>query len=112
MAAAGRSRLCRRCCRSPRSLAEAFQDRRYVDLVGFVIAGQHIHDEVDTETHRHLALSLATRHARKSRPALVIDRPGASPVVAADDDAGNAVIDAILDRLDPHLSAVPSAGKF
>ena len=85
---------------------------RHVHLVGLVVAGQHVHHEVDAEPRGHLALRLAARDAGKGRPALVVDRPGAGPVVAADDDAGDAVIDAVLDRLDPQLPAGPAAGKL
>src|SRR5215204_4969481 len=94
------------------SLAEALQDGGDVDLVGLVVAGQDVHHEVDAEAGRDLALRLAARDAREGRAALLVERPGAGPVVAADDDAGDPVIDPVLDRLDPHLAAGPAAGEL
>src|SRR5207244_6271927 len=86
---------------APISLTEPLEDRRHVHLVGLVVAGQHIHDQVDAEAQRHFALRLAARHHREGRPALAVDGPGAGPIVAADDDAGDAVIDAVLHRPAP-----------
>ena len=51
-------------------------------LVRLVVAGQHIHDEVDAEPHRHLALRLATGNHSEDRSALSIDRPGAAQSLA------------------------------
>src|SRR5205085_2634229 len=45
-----------------RSLTEPFENRRYVHLVRLVVAGQHVHDEIDPKAQRHLALWLAARH--------------------------------------------------
>src|SRR5215208_3335184 len=56
------------------SLPEALQDGGDVDLVGLVVAGQDIHDEVDAEPGRDLALRLAARDARKGRAALLVER--------------------------------------
>src|SRR6266403_4489599 len=95
-----------------RSLTEPFEKRRYVHLVRLVVAGQHVHDEIDPKAQRHLALRLAARHDGIARPALAVDGPGAGPVITADNDAGNAIIDPVFDRLDPDLAGVPAAGKL
>src|SRR2546421_12878467 len=95
-----------------RSLTEPFENRRYVHLVRLVVAGQHVHDEIDPKAQRHLALWLAARHDGIAPPALAVDGPGAGPVITADNDAGNAIIDPVFDRLDPDLAGVPAAGKL
>src|SRR5437868_15014724 len=92
-----------------RSLTEPFEDRRYVHLVRLVVAGQHVHDEIDPKAQRHLALWLAARHDGIARPALAVDGPGAGPVITAGNDAGNAIIAPVLDWLDPDLPR-PAAG--
>src|SRR5438045_8424911 len=95
-----------------RSLTEPFENRRYVHLVRLVVAGQHVHDEIDPKAQRHLALWLAARHDGIARPALAVNGPGAGPDLTADNDAGNAIIDTVLDWLDPDLAAVPAAGDL
>src|SRR5205085_1214223 len=55
---------------------------------------------------------LTTGHDGIGGPALTIDRPGAGPIVAADNDACDAIIDPVLDRLDPYLAGVPAARKL
>ena len=42
-------------------------------LVGFVVAGQRVHDKVDAEAVGHLALPLAAGHRGEHRPADVVD---------------------------------------
>ena len=49
------------------SLAEPLEDRRHVHLIGLVVAGQHVHDEVDRRSGGHLALH-ARRRARTGKP--------------------------------------------
>src|SRR5438270_10383279 len=95
-----------------RSLTEPLQDRRYVHLVGLVVAGQHVHDEIDAKAQRHLALRLTAWHHGIGRPALAVDGPGAGPVIAADNDTGDTIIDPVLDGLDPDLAGVPAAGEL
>ena len=55
-----------------RSLAEALQEGRDMDLVGLVVAGQRVHGEIDAEAAGHLALRLTARDrqtaARRRRP--------------------------------------------
>src|SRR2546423_14780038 len=93
----------------PRSMTAPLENRRYVHLIRLVVAGQHVHDEIDPKAQRHLALRLTARHDGVGRPALAIDGPGAGPVIAADNDAGNAIIDPVLDRLRPDLHGVSRA---
>src|SRR5437763_17078732 len=95
-----------------RSLTEPFENRRYVHLVRLVVAGQHVHDEIDPKAQRHLALWLAARHDGIARPALAVDGPGAGPVITADNDAGNAIIDPAFDRLDPEPAGVRAPGRL
>ena len=83
-----------------------------MDLVRFVVAGQHIHDKIDAEAHRHFALWLAARNHSEGGAALRVDCPGAGPVVGADNDAGDAVVDPVLDRLDPQCPDIPAPRKI
>ena len=39
------------------SLAEPFEQRRHVHLVGLVVAGQRVHHDVDAGAEGHLALA-------------------------------------------------------
>src|SRR5271166_5522177 len=91
------------------SLSEPLEDRRHVDLIRFVIAGQHVHDEVDAKAHRHLALLFAPRHDRVEWLSVAIDGPCAGPIISADDDARDPVIDVVVGRLDPHGANIPTA---
>jgi len=95
-----------------RSSTQALQDGWHVDMVRFVVARQHKHDEVDAEAHCHFALRLTAGNYRESRAALRVDRPRAGPVIGADDDAGDAVVDAVLDRLDSQCPGIPAPRKF
>src|SRR2546423_4122150 len=96
----------------PRSMTAPLENRRYVHLVRLVVAGQHVHDEIDPKAQRHLALRLAARHDGIARPALAVDGPGAGPVITTDNDAGNAIIDPVFDRLDPDLASASAAAKI
>ena len=42
----------------------------------------------------------------------VVDRPGARPLVAADDHRGDAVVDAGLGAIDPHRATDKPAGEI
>ena len=48
-----------------------------VDLVGFVIAGQRVHHEIDAAAQRHLALARRRRESADRAAALGVARPGA-----------------------------------
>ena len=49
-----------------------------MNLIGFVVAGQCVHDDVDAATECHLALHLAAGHDRIERAAAIIERPGST----------------------------------
>ena len=101
-------------------LSEPLQQGRHVHLVGLVVAGQRVHDDVDAGAEGHLALALAARHDRIERLVAVIERPGGGEVVRRDQDRADAVdapglsaLVAVARRLglDPQLAAVPAAGE-
>src|SRR5687767_9755605 len=93
------------------SLAQPFQDRRHVHLIGFVVAGQRIHDDVDAEAKGHLALPLAAGRHREQGLAEFVGRPGSGIIVAADQDSGNAVIDAAARHFHPDRPPNPTTGE-
>ena len=95
-----------------RLLTKAFEDCRYVYLIGLVVTGQRIHHQIDSETECHFALPLAAGDDRRKRAALVINRPGRRPVIAANDNRRNPIIDTAGVPLDPNPAAGPSAGKL
>src|SRR5262245_17021848 len=92
-------------------LPQPLEDRRHMHLIGLVVARQRIHHEVDAEAVGHLPLPLAARDGGEHRSLIVVESPGAGPVVAADDDAGDAVVDPVLALLDPDLAIGPAARK-
>src|SRR5204863_9182590 len=94
-----------------RSLTEPFENRRYVHLVRLVVAGQHVHDEIDPKAQRHLALGLAAWHDGIGRSTLAVDGPGAGPVITADKDAGIAIIEQVFVQLDWCLAGVLAEGS-
>src|SRR6478736_7058530 len=72
-------------------LPEPFEQRRHVHLVGFVVTGQRVHDDVHAGAERELSLAgLAFDHWQRRLP-VRLDRPGAGKVVGGDDDRGHAV---------------------
>ena len=83
-----------------------------MDLIGLVVAGQGVHHQVDAEPNGHLALALAAGHNRKHRPAELVVGPGGGPVVGADDERRDAVIDAAVGLLHPQIAAGPAAGEI
>src|SRR5204862_8179550 len=95
-----------------RSLTEPFENRRYVHLVRLVVAGQHVHDEIDPKAQRNLALRLAAQHDGIAPPALAVDGPCAGAVLATDNDAGHAIIVPLFDRLDPRPPEVQADGEL
>src|SRR3990170_114878 len=72
------------------SLTEALEERGDVHLIGFVVAGQRVHHDVDAGAKRHLALVLAADD-RVHRPAGAVERPSGGKVVGRDQDRGHAV---------------------
>src|SRR6476646_5884093 len=103
-------------------LPEPFEQRRHVHLVGFVVAGQRVHDDVDAGAERKLALPrLAFDHGQHGL-AVRPRRPGAGKIVRSNDDRGYAVaaarrttrrlcVLARRQRLHPELAGIEAAGE-
>ena len=68
-------------------------------LVGLVVAGQHVHHDVDAEAPGQLALAVAPGQHGGERTALFVGRPGRRPVVPADDHRRDAVVQAVGAKL-------------
>src|SRR5580704_4905165 len=102
-------------------LPQSLEQRRHVHLIGFVIAGQRVHDDVDTGAERELALARLAFHHRQHGLAVGPRRPGAGQIVRGDDDGGHAVAAArrtssavlvdVRQRLDPQLAGIEAAGE-
>ena len=60
-------------------------------LVGFVVAGQCVHHDVDPGAECLLALALAARHHGINRAVCIIERPGRGKIVGRDDDRAHTV---------------------
>src|SRR6266849_1075834 len=104
-------------------LAEPLEQRGHVHLIGFVVAGKRVHDDVHSGAKGELALARLARNEWQHRLAVAARRPGAGEVVRGDDDRGYAVAAArrtlrlvvvLVDRrhrLDPELSGIEAAGE-
>src|SRR5579864_1649493 len=102
-------------------LPQSLEQRRHVHLIGFVVAGQRVHDDVDAGAERKLALARLALDHRQHGLAVGSRRPGAGEIVRGDDDRGHAVAAArrasgsilvgVRQRLDPQLPAVEAAGE-
>src|SRR6202035_1036423 len=102
-------------------LPQTLEQRRHVHLIGFVIAGQRVHDDVDTGAEREFALARLAFHHRQHGLAVGPRRPGAGQIVRGDDDGGHAVAAArrtssavfvdVRQRLDPQLAGIEAAGE-
>ena len=74
-----------------RSTSEPFQNVLSVDLVGFVIAGERVHDQIDAAAQRKFALPRPPRNQRIERAPVGVLRPRRREIVRGDDDRRNAV---------------------
>src|SRR5580704_9032481 len=102
-------------------LPQTLEQRRHVHLIGFVIAGQRVHDDVDAGAERKLALARLALDHRQHGLTVGPRRPGAGQIVRSDDDGGHAVAAArrapgavfvdVRQRLDPELAGVEAAGE-
>src|SRR5580704_485856 len=102
-------------------LPQTLEQRRHVHLIGFVIAGQRVHDDVDAGAERKLALARLALDHRQHGLAVGSRRPGAGEIVRGDDDrrhaiaaarrASGAVFVDVRQRLDPQLAGIETAGK-
>ena len=90
-----------------------------MDLVCFVISGQCVHDQIDTEAERQFPLAPPARHDRRQGSTGIVFGPGRRIIIAADDNGGNPVIAAariVIFRsrragFDPDPATGPAAGK-
>src|SRR5262249_8872446 len=101
----------------PALLSQPFEQRRNVDLVGLVVAGERVHHDVDAGAEREFALARLGGDERQHGLAVLAHRPGAGEIVRRDDDRRHAVAGArrparrlvLVDgreRLDPQLTGV------
>src|SRR5690606_37531645 len=67
-------------------LAQPFEEHRHMHLVGFVIAGQHVHHDVYSGPIGEHALERVRRHGRKDRPSSRIDCLCAGEIGGGDQD--------------------------
>src|SRR5262245_37622883 len=72
-------------------LSQPFDQRRRVHLVGLVVTGQGVHDDVDPGAEGVFALAHVAAGDRQHRLAVGAQRPGAGEVVGGDDDRRDAV---------------------
>lgn len=62
-----------------------------MNLVGFVIAGQHVHHDVDAGAVGIFTLRFIRGHCRQDRDPVGIDGPGAGKIITGDEDRRNAI---------------------
>src|SRR5262245_10758241 len=103
-------------------LSEPLEQRGDMHLIGLVVAGQRIHDDVDAGAERELALARFARDHWKHWLAILAHGPCSGEIVRGDQDRGYAVARAcrpvglfILgtrrQRLDPELAIREPPGK-
>src|SRR5262249_12115352 len=106
----------------PASLSQPFEQRRNVDLVGLVVAGERVHHDVDAGAEREFALARLGGDEREHGLAVLAHRPGAGEIVRRDDDRRYAVAGARRtarrlvvvngrQRFHPQLAGAEAAGK-
>src|SRR5689334_18456706 len=87
-------------------------------LIGLIVAGEGVHDDVDAGAQRHLALALATRDSRIEVLTAFVARPRGGEVVGGDEERTDAVDATCLPALvavawglclHPQLSTLPAA---
>src|SRR5262249_22158905 len=116
------SRPCARARTTSFSLSQPFEQRRNVDLVGLVVAGERVHHDVDAGAEREFALARLGGDERQHGLAVLAHRPGAGEIVRRDDDRRHAVAGArrtarrlvLVDgrqRFHPQLAGGEAAGK-
>ena len=63
-------------------------------LIGFIVPGQHMHDQIDPEAVGHFPLPFARLPTPdpEHRAALIVQRPCRSPVIAADHNRRHPIV--------------------
>src|SRR5450631_3060399 len=74
-----------------RSTSEPFQNVLRVNLVGFVVAGERVHDQIDAATQGKFALPRSSGNQWIKRTAVRVLRPSRGEIVRGDDDRRNTV---------------------
>src|SRR5579863_5317071 len=103
-------------------LPQPLKQRRNMNLVGLVVAGERVHDDIDAGAERELALARFTVHHRQHRLAVRLHCPGSGQIVRSDQNGGHPVAAAcrpglllllVFGRecLDPKLPGVEPAGE-
>src|ERR1700722_7171784 len=72
-------------------LPQSLKQRRHVHLIGFVIAGQRVHDDVDAGAECELALARLALDHRQHGLAVGPCRPGAGPIGRGGEHGGKDV---------------------
>ncbi|MNU32925.1 hypothetical protein D3C71_214780 [compost metagenome] len=89
-------------------------------LVGLVVAGQHVHHDVDAGAVGVFALHVIRGNGRQDRCSLLVYGPGTGQIVAGDHDRRDSVaargdlvgtVARVLTRLDPECTAIVAAGE-
>src|SRR4030095_3936100 len=104
-------------------LPEPLEQRGDMYLIGLVVAGQRVHDDVDAGAERELALARLARHHWKHWLAILAHGPCSGEIIRGDQDRGYAVARArrpvglfILvtcrQRLNPELASREPPGKI
>src|SRR5579885_1846474 len=73
------------------SVRQSLQEIAHMHLVGFVIAGERVHDEIDAAAECQLVLALAAGREGVKGLAVLIARPANRKIVRGDDDGRDAV---------------------
>ena len=77
-------------------MREAFQKVAYMNLVGFVIAGERVHHQIDTPAQGEFVLALPARRQRIEAVAVGVAGPARREIVGGDDDRREAVARSFL----------------
>ena len=72
-------------------LPQPLEQRRHMHLVGLVVAGERVHDDVDAGAEREFALARLAFDHRQHRLAVRLRRPGAGKIVRSNENGGHAV---------------------
>src|ERR1700761_3026505 len=74
-----------------RSTSQPLKNVLRMNLVRLVVAGERVHDQVDSAAQREFALSRSAGNQWIERASVGVFRPRPRKIVRGDDDRGNAV---------------------